>query len=142
MVFKCSTELRVRLPETDAMGVVFHGSFFTYFDVARMDYVRNLGLIPRYLTGEGTNLIVHTSADFRAPARFEDLLVVRTRISKLGRSSLTFELRVEQKHDGSLVAEGGSVHVMIDPKTRRPVPIPDDLRQAIRAFEGSALAES
>jgi acyl-CoA thioester hydrolase len=142
MSFRFATTVRVRLPETDAMGVAFHGSFFTWFDVARMDYVRNLALIPRYLTGELSNLIVRTEADFHAPARFEDVLVVRARISRIGRTSLEFRLRVEQERDGSLVAEGASIHVMIDPATRRPVPVPDDVRAAVRAFEGSAPAES
>lgn len=141
-MFRFASEFRVRLNETDAMGVAFHGSYFGWFDAARMDYVRNLGLMPRYLTGALGNLIVHTEADYRAPARFEDLVVVRTRIERIGRSSITFRFRVERKEDGTLLAEGNSVHAMIDPATRASVPVPEDVRRAVRDFEGSALSES
>ena len=136
MSFKFSVEVRVRLPETDAMGIVFHGCFYTYFDVARMDYLRNLRLLDSFRTGESKNLVAHASADFRSPARFDDVLVVHARVSAIGNTSLTFGFQVTNKRDARLVAEGKTVHVMIDPKTWRPVRVPDDFRQAIQAFEG------
>ena len=139
MSFKFSTEVRVRLPETDAMGIVFHGCFYTYFDVARMDYLRNLRLLDSLRTGESKNLVAHASADFRSPARFDDVLVVQARVSEIGNSSLTFSFRVSHKREARLIAEGKSVHVMIDPSTWRPVRVPDDFRQAIRSFEGEDL---
>ncbi len=136
MSFKFSVEVRVRLPETDAMGIVFHGCFYTYFDVARMDYLRNLRLLDSFRTGESKNLVAHASADFRSPARFDDVLVVHARVSAIGNTSLTFGFQVTNKHDARRVAEGKTVHVMIDPQTWRPVRVPDDFRQAIQAFEG------
>ena len=141
MSFKFSVEVRVRLPETDAMGIVFHGYFYTYFDVARMDYLRNLHLLDRFRTGEAKNLVVHASADFRSPARFDDVLVVHSRVSEIGNSSITFLFRVTNRRDARLVAEGKSVHVMIDPATWKPVRVPDDYREAFRNFEGADLTE-
>jgi acyl-CoA thioester hydrolase len=138
---KFSTEIRVRLPETDSLGVVYHGCFFTYFDVARMDYLRALGLLEQFRTGESLNLVVHTSADFRSPARFDDVLQVHARVLRIGESSVTFEFRVDLKADGRLVAEGRSVHSFIDSKTWEPTRVPEVFRQAIRSFEGSALEE-
>jgi len=139
--FRFSTEVRVRLPETDALGVVYHGTFYTYFDVARMEYLRGLGLLEKFRSGESLNLVVHTSADFRSPARFDDLLIVRARIRKIGDSSVTFEFRVDHKGDARLVAEGRSVHSFIDSKTWQPARVPDLFREAVRAFEGSELEE-
>ena len=139
--FKFSTQVRVRLPETDAFGVAYHGSYFTYFDVARMDYLRAIGLMDVVKSGRASNLIAHTSADFKAPARFDEELVVRARVSELGRTSFTFEFEVVRKADGSLVATGRSVHVAIDEKSLQPVPVPDELRKAVRAFEGPGLKE-
>jgi len=136
VTFKFSVEVRVRLPETDAMGIVFHGCFYTYFDVARMDYLRNLKLLEGFRSGEAKNLVAHASADFRSPARFDDVLVVETRVSAIGHTSLTFSFRVTRKVDSRLVAEGKSVHVMIDPATWHPVRVPDAFRAAIQAFEG------
>ena len=139
--FRFAADVRVRLPETDAFGVCYHGSFFTYFDVARMDYLRAAGLMDVVKAGRASNLIVHSSADFKSPAGFDDLLTVRARVAELGSTSFTFEFRVERKEDGALVATGRSVHVTIDAATRRPVPLPDELRQAVRRVEGPALRE-
>jgi len=133
--FKFSSEIRVRLPETDVLGVVYHGCFFTYFDVGRMDYLRNLGLLEEFRTGESLNLIVHTAADFRSPARFDEVLLVHTRILKIGHSSVTFGFQVTLKADGRLVAEGDSVHSFIDSKTWRPHRVPEHFRKTVRAFE-------
>jgi acyl-CoA thioester hydrolase len=141
MSFKFSTEVRVRLPETDALGIVFHGYFFTYFDVGRMDYLRNLRLIDAFGTGQGRNLLVHAEADFRSPARFDDVLVVHARVGELGKTSLAFFFRVTHRREARLVAEGKTVHVMIDPTTCRPVPVPEEIRAAVRAFEGPDLRE-
>jgi len=137
--YKFSTELRVRLPETDSLGVVYHGCFLTYFDVARMDYLRGLGLLEQFRKGESLNLVVHASADFRSPARFDDVLVVRVRVRRIGDSSVTFDFRVDLKADGRLVAEGRSVHSFIDSKTWQSAPVPAEFRAAVRAFEGSLL---
>ncbi|MBV8878369.1 MAG: hypothetical protein JO332_00255, partial [Planctomycetaceae bacterium] len=67
-LFKFCTDIRVRLPETDSLGVVYHGCFLTYFDVARMDYLRGLDLLEQFRKGESLNLVVHASADFKSPA--------------------------------------------------------------------------
>ena len=142
MTTKFASEIRVRLPETDVLGVVYHGCFFTYFDVARMDYLRNLGLLEEFRTGESLNLIVHTAADFRSPARFDDEILVHARVSKIGDSSVTFKFRVEMKPDGRLVAEGDSVHSFIDSKTWKPHRVPDHFRKTVRKFEGKGLKEN
>lgn len=139
--FRFSTDVRVRLPETDAFGVAYHGCYFTYFDVARMDYLRAIGLMDVVKAGRASNLIVHTSADFKSPGRFDEVLTVRARIAEIGTTSFTFEFRVERKTDGALVTVGRSVHVAVDQKSLRPVPIPDELRTAVRAYEGGGLKE-
>lgn len=141
MSFRFSSEIRVRLPETDAIGVVYHGYFLTYFDVARMDYLRGLGLLEEFRRGESLNLVVHASADFRSPARFDDILVVSVRVRRIGDSSVTFDFRVTQKADGRLVAEGRSVHSFIDSKTWAPTRVPEAFRAAVRAYEGTELEE-
>ena len=139
MDFHFSTEVRVRLPETDAFGIVFNGYFFTYFDVARMDYLRNIGALDFLSPAKGvTNVVASTHADFRSPARFDDVLVVAARVAGFGRTSFTFEYRVTHKSENRLVAEGRSVHVAMDPATWRPVPVPPLFRTRVESFEGSA----
>lgn len=140
--FRFSTEIRVRLPETDAFGIVFHGCFFTYFDVARMDYLRNLGLAESIHPTRGfVNTIVHVDADFKSPARFDDVLVVYARLSEIGRTSFAFEFLAWHKRENRLVATGRAVHVAVDGNTWRPIPVPEFFRAAVRAFEKDALVE-
>ena len=133
------------------MGVVFHGYFFTYMEVGRTDYLRNLGLAdsidraqnrpPRPIR-DFENLVVHAGCDFKSPARLDDPLVVHVRVAHLGRTSFRFEFRIVHKRENRLVAEGESVHVAIDEVTWKPIEIPHEFRQTVRAFEGSSLDAS
>lgn len=145
--FHFSTELRTRLPETDAMGVVFHGYFFTYMEVGRMDYLRNLGLAdagaaPARPIRDFANLVVRAACDFRSPARFDDPLVIHVRIASMGRTSFRFEFRIVHKRENRVVAEAESVHVAIDEQSWRPVEVPPAFRDIIRTFEGASLEET
>ena len=140
--FNFSTEVRVRLPETDAFGIVFHANFFVYFDVARVDYLRNLGAL-RFISPENlrNNALVHAAADFRSPARFDDILVVCARISEIGSSSFTFDFMTANKADNRLVATGRTTLVVLDESSWKPIPIPEEFRKLIRKFEGENLTE-
>ncbi len=140
--FNFSTEIRVRLPETDAFGIVFHANFFTYFDVARVDYLRNLHALECISPENGRlNVLVHANAAFRSPARFDDILVVHARISKFGRTSFTFEFLTFHKQENRVVADGSTVICVLDPDTWKPIPVPEDFREMIRNFEGERLLE-
>ena len=94
-----TTEIRVRLSETDAVGIVFFGSFPIYFDVGRMDYLENLSLTQ--MDGSVRDLtpgaVVAQSSQFFHPARYNDTLVVHVRMAKLGHSSYTFHFLVTNK---------------------------------------------
>ena len=138
--FNFSTELRVRLPETDAFGIVFHANFFIYFDVARVDYLRNLDAL-RFISPENArnNALVHATADFRSPARFDDILVVHARVVEIGSSSFTFEFMTTNKVENRLVAVGRTTLVVVDEKTWRPIPVPVEFRGLIQKFEGESL---
>lgn len=141
-MFNFSTEVRVRLPETDAFGIVFHGYFFTYYDVARMDYLRNLGIAESIHPTKGfTNTIVRAESDFKSPARFDDLLTVSARISEIGRTSFTFEFEVRHRAENRLVSRARTVHVAVDSQSWRPIPVPETFRSVIRRFERDQLVE-
>ena len=141
-LFHFSTEVRVRLPETDAMGIVFHGYFFTYLEVGRMDYLRNLGLADGVRPIKGfANLVRHVGCDFVSPARFDDLLVIQVRVAGIGHSSFRFEFLIKHRVDNRTIAHGESVHVAVDDATFRPIRVPDDFRERIRAFEKDGLVE-
>ena len=140
--FRFSTEVRVRLPETDAMGIVFHGNFFTYLEVGRVDYLRNLGL------GAGNrpiqafdNVVARAACDFKSPARFDDPLVIRVRIAEIKRTSFRFQFLITHKQEARVVAQAESVHVAIRTDGFTPIVVPEAFRRVVRAFEGKHLAE-
>ena len=136
--FHFHTEVRVRLPETDAMGIVLHGNFFTYLEVGRVDYLRNLGL------SEGVrpikqfdNVVAAAHLDFRSPARLDDPLTIDVRMREPGDTSFRFEFRITHKQENRLVAEGHTTHVAIGADFL-PVRVPDDFRAIVGSFEGWA----
>jgi acyl-CoA thioester hydrolase len=141
-LFQFSTEIRVRLPETDAMGIVFHGCFFTYLDVGRTDYLRNLGLMDGVRPIKGfSNLVRHVQCDFLSSARFDDPLVIHVRLAAIGITSFRFEFLIRHKQENRMVAWGESVHVAIEDESMRPIPVPDNFRDVTRAFERGHLVE-
>jgi acyl-CoA thioester hydrolase len=134
--FHFQTELRVRLPETDAMGIVFHGNFYTSLEVGRVDYRFNLGL------AEGNrpirdfeNVVVSAGLEFRSPARLHDRLIVDVRVREIRNASFTFAFRIRNKQENRLVAEGYTTHCAVD-ANMQPIPVPAEFRQIIQQFEG------
>lgn len=137
------TEVRVRLSETDAVGIVFFGSFSAYMDVGRMDYLNNLGL--QRLDGRVRDLIpgavVAAHVEFRAPARYNDIVLLHVRMARLGRTSYTFHFLMTQKRTRDIVALGQLSLVWLDAEFR-PVPLPDEFRRAVLAFEGPNVVDA
>jgi acyl-CoA thioester hydrolase len=151
--FRFSTEVRVRMPETDVMGIVFHGTFFVYMEVGRMEYLRNLGLSEPGRPIKGFhNLVKKAVCEFESPVRFDDLLLIYTRVSEMGWSSFRFEfLMVNQQSsagekksgaagDSIIAARGESIHVAVDDELWKPKRIPEFFRKVIQNFEGGGLS--
>ena len=134
--FKYSALTRVWFSDTDAQGVVYYGRYLPYFDHARTEYHRHLGS----LGIEGAEFVMRASnVEYHAPARFDDLLECFVRISRLGRTSVTYECEAVRRPDGALMVTAAQTLVLIDREQRRPVEVPDELRAAISGFEGSDL---
>lgn len=127
--------LRVRWAETDAQGIVFNGHYLTYFDVAITEFWRAAGMpYPAALAGTGVDLFaVKATVEYLAPAHYDDLIDVRCRVARLGRSSITFALAI--RRDEQTITRGEVVYVCADPVARRATPIPVALRDAIEALE-------
>ncbi|MGE3164726.1 MAG: acyl-CoA thioesterase [Planctomycetota bacterium] len=134
--YNFNTEVRVRLPETDAMGIVFHGNYFTYLEVGRVDYLRNLGL------AEGVrpikdfeNVVVSAHVDFKSPARLDDQLLIDVRTKEIRSSSFTFDFRLRHKQTNRLVAVGYTIHCALDDGFK-PMKVPEHFREVVGRFEG------
>ena len=139
--FRFHHPLRVRFADTDMQGIVFNGNYLTYYDVAWTEYFRALGLTWQDLIGLGADTVLaRTQMEFKAPARFDQILEIYTRVSKIGNTSLTFEFEIYASGDERLIGTASSLYVCIDPETLRPVRVPDALRSRISEFEGKAFA--
>ncbi len=136
--FKYSALTRVWFSDTDAQGVVYYGRYLPYFDQARTEYHRHLG----DLGVEGAEFVMRASSvEYHAPARFDDLLESFVRVSRLGRTSATYECVAVRLPDDALMVTATQTIVLVDRETRLPVPIPAAAREPIRAFERSDLVE-
>jgi acyl-CoA thioester hydrolase len=136
--YRFSAFMRVGFDETDAQGVVYYGRYFPYFDRSRVEYLRHLQLLNRDLGGR--EFVMRRSiCEYEAPARFDDPLEVFIRTAAIGRTSLRYEFEVHHAEQGMLLARAEQVLVMIARETRRPTAVPDELREAVGAFE-EALA--
>lgn len=136
--FKLSTQLRVRWAEADMQGVVFNGHYLTYADIGTTEYFRALRQITDGTTGaQGSDFFaVRTVLEYHAPALYDDLLDVYARIIRLGNSSMQFEIGIYRGEE--LLTTGELVYVHADLQSRRPQPIPDAFRAAVKAFEKTA----
>lgn len=136
--FRYSARTRVGFSDTDAQGVVYYGRYLPYFDLARVEYHRHLGVTGAYV---GTNEFAMraSTVEYFAPARFDDLLEIFIRVRRIGSTSATYECHAYRIADDVLMVTAQQTVVLIDPVARRPVPVPDDLRRRIQSFEGAAL---
>ena len=137
--FKYSALARVWFSDTDAQGVVYYGRYLPYFDHARVEYHRHLGLRPR-LEGTTAEFAMRASEiEYHAPARFDDLLEVFVRIARIGRTSVSYDHAAYRVEDDRLMVTAKQALVLVDPDERQTVVIPENYREAIRAFEGQDL---
>lgn len=136
--FKYSALARVWFSDTDAQGVVYYGRYLPYFDHARTEYHRHLGEV----SVPGCEFVMRASTvEYHAPARFDDLIEAFVRVARIGRSSVTYECAAYRPPGDTLLVTAEQTLVLIDVVTRQPTPVPDELREAVRAFEGGDLAE-
>lgn len=111
------TVIRVRYAETDAMGVAYHSNYLTWFEIGRTEFCREKGFPYRDWEEAGILLpAVEVGCRYKHPARYDDLLEVRTRLSALSPYSLAFSYRIVRQEDGRLLAEGQTKHGFCDRK--------------------------
>ena len=126
--------VRVRYSETDQMGVVHHSNYALYLEEARTTLLADLGCSYAALEREGIGLVVRRlELRFRAPARYDDPIVVRTRLTKIGAASVTFEYELVGADGATRIAEARTELACIDlaRPERSPRLLPDRLRSLL-----------
>jgi acyl-CoA thioester hydrolase len=133
------TLARVRYKETDQMGMVYYGNYFTFFEVGRVEYMRERGIAYKEMEREDDSYIVVAEANCRylRPARYDDLLRIRTRVSEARRRTIRFAYEILHDDTGELLATGETAHVICNSEGR-PKSLPEKYR---RFFPLQAKAE-
>ena len=136
--FRFSAYTRVGFSDTDAQGIVYYGRYLPYFDQARVEYHRHLGLLT-FERGEAEFVMRASNVVYEAPARFDDLLEVFVRTKRIGRTSVTSEYHAYRVEDDLLMCTAEQTLVLVDLAARRPVLVPETYRSAVAEFEGADL---
>ena len=124
-----TSEFRVRYSETDQMGVVYHAEYLVWCEVGRTDFIRALGLPYSELERRGTSLAVAEAfIRYHAPARYDDLVRVETRLVEVRSRAITFEYLIRNADSGERLATAKTLLVSLDPAGKL-VPMPDDARE-------------
>lgn len=123
-MYSIDAEVRARYEETDQMGVVYYGNYYTWFEVGRNEFMRSLGMSYRDLEQAGVLLpAVESHCVYKIPARYDDLILIRTRVRDLSGVKISFGYEVIRKEDRALLAHGKTVHAFVDVGTFKPVNI-------------------
>jgi acyl-CoA thioester hydrolase len=128
-------KVRVRYAETDQMGVVYHGNYAEYFEMGRVEWLRNLGLSYRFMEEQGIMLpVVNLVLNYKKPARYDDLLTVRTIFKKQQSVKIEFEYEIYNENT-ELLTTGSSILVFVDVKTGKPVMPPGYVLEKIKGAD-------
>jgi len=128
--------VRVYYEDTDAAGIVFYANYLKFFERARTEWLRTLGFNQSELVGRTARVFVVHSLDmnYRKPARLDDLITIRSRITRVGRASMHFAQRAER--DGELLADGGIQVCCVDTAQLRPSELPGDILAKLKSIQG------
>lgn len=122
--------LRVRYAETDKMGVVYYANYLVWFEVGRADLLRSLGWTYREMEVAGISLpVIEAHCSYLRPARYDDEIEVRTEGRMLSPVRMEFEYQVVRTEDGTIAAEGTTVHAALD-TSGKPCRLPARVREA------------
>jgi acyl-CoA thioester hydrolase len=123
------SSLRVRYAETDKMGVVYYANYLVWFEVGRADLLRSLGWSYREMESAGISLpVIEARCNYLRPARYDDEIDVRTEGRMLSPVRMEFEYTVVRSQDGTIAAEGKTVHAALDP-SGKPCRLPARVRE-------------
>jgi len=132
--FRFAYRTRVGFDETDAQGIVYYGRYMPYFDRARVEYQRHLGLLIRE-PNDPEFVMRAQSVEYHAPARFDDELEVFVRVARIGRTSLGWEFTAYNVGTGDRLATAQQTLVQVDLARRKPLAVDPRVVEAVSQFE-------
>jgi len=131
------TRLRVRYAETDQMGVVYHSNHLIWFEVGRVELMRQMGFSYRDMEREDGRYIAVAEATcrYRAPVFYDEEVIVRTRLKTVRESVIIFAYELARAENGTLLAEGQTTHIVTD-SNMKVAALPEKYLSAFRAAAG------
>lgn len=130
--------ITTRWRDNDVYGHVNNVVYYSWFDTAVNGYLVDEGVLD-FSQGETVGLVVETQCNYYQPVAFPDSVTVGVVVTKLGNSSVRFELGIFKNHDTEASASGHFIHVYVDERTRRPVSLPEPFRQALIAIASDSV---
>lgn len=127
-------QVRVRYAETDQMGVVYHGNYAQYFEMGRVEWLRNMGVSYKWMEENGVMLpVVSLTMNYKKPARYDDLLTVKTILKSQTSVKIEFDYEIYNESK-ELLTTGYSMLVFVDMKSGRPIVPPSYVSDKIKAL--------
>ena len=124
-------QVRVRYSETDQMGVVYHGSYIPYFEIGRVEWLRDKGVSYKSLEENGIALpIVSMTLNYKKPARYDDLLTIKTKFKNHTSVKIEFDCEIWSEQN-ELLTTAHFILVFVDMKTGRPITPPDYIKKVM-----------
>ena len=133
--------LRVRYAEVDAQGIVFNSHYLTYFDCAITEYYRKIkyNYISEVKKSKKDFHVIKTTIEFKKPISFDQIIDLGVKISKIGNTSLTFDISIYSNRKNILLAEGNIIQVYTDQIKKCSTPLSKSFVKKIRKFENYTL---
>ena len=127
--------IRVRYSETDQMRVVYHGNYAQYFEVGRVEWLRNKGVSYKWMEENGIMLpVVSLTMNYKKPARYDELLTLKTSLKNQASVKIEFDYELYNEKE-ELLTTGNSVLVFVDMKTGRPIAPPLYILELLNRME-------
>lgn len=128
-------KVRVRYSETDQMGVVYHGNYAQYFEMGRVEWLRNLGVSYKWMEENGIMLpVVSLNMNYKKPARYDDLLTIKTILKSQTSVKIEFDYEIYNEQM-ELLTIASSILVFVDMKTGRPTAPPEYVKEKLLRFQ-------
>ncbi|RRJ90622.1 acyl-CoA thioesterase [Paenimyroides tangerinum] len=132
---KFDIEVRVRYAETDQMGVVYHANYAQYFEIGRVEWLRNQGISYKWMEENGIMLpVVSLTMNYKKPAKYDDILTVTTILKSQTSVKIEFDYEIRNQ-EGELLTTGYSMLVFIDMKSGRPTLPPDYVTERLNMLK-------
>jgi len=126
-------QVRVRYGETDQMGVVYHGSYVPYFEIGRVEWLRNKGVSYKSLEESGIALpIVSMHLNYKKPARYDDMLTINTKLKKYSGVKIEFDCEIRNENE-ELLTTAHFILVFVDIKNGKPIVPPSYILDILKA---------